>query len=189
MRQRGFSTIFIIIILTIIAIGAFYYLRPAANQSDAKAKSTPSPLLNNNEERKYTPIGECSSESCLFEGGIDNVPEGYAKISGYYISYEADDWGTPTKCDGFIVTDGNETLINHFQAWIKQGNTLNKMINNKLVVNISLSNIDSDLQKRIKLSTKDQQVELGMLRVTPQGRGASTCSSVINILTAKSITD
>lgn len=133
----------------------------------------------------HTQVNTCSSEECLFIN--EDTPEGYAKIEGYYHEYNFDDWGTPVICKGFIVTSGSETLIANFNKNIDNGNMINKRIDGKLIVNLDLSELDSKIVNLITSSNMNNQIRLGVLRISPQGRGVSTCSSVLGILTAKPV--
>ena len=172
----------IVILISLATSGFFYYQKIMLEE---KLNSNPVPEeqnINFSEELKYSLVDTCSAEQCLFEK--EGIPEGLASLEGYYFNYEADDWGTPTTCDGFVVTNGNETLIKHFNTWIDDGNSLNKRIDGKLVVNISLENLDEETKNIIKNSNTDSNIELNVVRITPVGRSASTCSPVIDIVFA-----
>jgi len=167
---------------------------PTTGASDNKvgdvSSLTPTPNKLNNtdsQDRNLThkQVDSCSTDGCLFVK--EDTPEGFAKIQGYFFEYEADDWGTLTTCTGLVATGGNETLIAHFNDWIESGNNLNKYIDEKLVVNIYTESLDKSTQNLIISSTINNQVELGVVRITPVGRGASTCSNVIDIVSAKPV--
>lgn len=156
--------------------------------SPSPAPSGYNPIITQDVSKlTHSQIRSCSTEECLFVK--DETPEGFAKIRGYYFEYDADDWGIPTTCKGFIVTGGNETLIANFNDWIAKGNNINKKIDGKLVVNLSFRGVEENIQQIINSSSEAGQVELGVIRISPVGRGASTCESVIGILTAKSLSD
>jgi hypothetical protein len=125
-------------------------------------------------------LEECTKNQCLFSGF--EAPEGFAYLTGYYKSYKADDWGTPTTCNGFVVTGGNQILIDHFNDWINKGNGLNKRIDGNLVINLTLNKTN---EKSIKSSNANDQIKLGMIRVSPRGTGTSTCTPVVEIITVE----
>ena len=54
------------------------------------------------------------------------------------------------------------------------------------MVNIEIDRLENDIKQKITSSTISNQVELGVIRITPVGRGeASTCSSFVDVIYAK----
>ncbi len=109
-------------------------------------------------------------------------PENTLKIKGYYFSYEADDWGTPTTCNGFVVTDGDEKFISDTNKLIAEGNLLNKNIKGKLVVNVNIDGVENNIKTSIKKSSEKNQVELSIVKEDLGARGTSTCTSLLKIV-------
>ena len=134
------------------------------------------------DKSRHTLIGSCSSKECLFANDEKTI-EGYAKLKGYYHKYESDNFGTLMVCDSLIVTGGSQALIDNFTYLIDEGNSLNKIDKNgNLLVNIKSNELSPIITQKIKSSNINNQIELDVIRKTPEGRGASTCTSFIEIL-------
>ncbi len=132
-------------------------------------------------------IDQCGVEQCLFKHPAEDSVEGFGKLVGYYVQTDRVDWGdAPVKCDSFVVTDGSKALIDHFREWAEGGNGINR-INDKgeLVVNLDIENVNSDMQQEIKASKPGDTIELSVIRWTPVGRGASVCTSFVDIISVK----
>lgn len=132
----------------------------------------------------YTLIGQCNSEACLYEGPA--AIEGYGKIIGYHHTYQKEDFlGEESICTAIIVTGGSEPLIENLLQWVKDGNTINGSTEDgKLILNI---NLPTQLEKLTSLSTPENLIELGVIRKTPEGRGAAPCESFVDVISVKSI--
>lgn len=142
-------------------------------------------------ESDYSPthqrIEKCSINGCMYvtAGGINvGTVEGFANLKGYYFTYETVDWGDKQiTCDGLLVTDGNQSLIDDFNNLLDRGNGLNERVGDNLVVNLDLSSLNEETVNNIKNSSAGNQVEIGVLRTTPANRGAAACTSLFEILT------
>lgn len=130
----------------------------------------------------------CGANECLYQRSGSDVVEGFAKISGYYTSYQTEaGYGDTNKitCDAFVVPYGNTRLTNSLKEDIRAGNTLNRIVKGDLVININLTNLNADEVSLIKSSSFNNLVNLGILRYTPVGRDANPCDSVVSILNAE----
>ncbi len=203
MKEKGFSQILILIstLIMVLAIAGAYYLgttRRAVEQKQiqttdmnriptATSKSTQNP--NYPYGTNYQILVGCNKDECLFNSpSEEGVVEGYAKLEGYIHTYEAEDYGNKVTCTSLLITGGNENLIKSFKTQIKNGNGLNKLDkDNNLLVNIGMNSVDPQIKSVIESSDINHKVELGVIRVTPQPRGASTCSSFVGVLFAKSL--
>jgi len=68
----------------------------------------------------FSLIGEqCNKETCLFNSDY-NTLGGFGKIKGYYSQEQKSAWGETKTCDVFIVTEGNQNLIQHFKEEVKK---------------------------------------------------------------------
>ena len=190
-NQKGIVFLPILVIILVLGIAGYFVYQNyqpkyettfKSNPSMVDKTSTPKPKERSSYD-EYELINKCSSHSCLFVK--EGAPAGYAKLVGHYLEYDSIDWGdTPVRCTGFMVTDGNETLINHFNDWINKGNVLHKIIDEKLVVNIDVDNLDESLKNQIISSTENNPIELGVIRITSPNRGASTCENIIEVIAA-----
>lgn len=145
------------------------------------------PESNNQSQASYELTSECNGRECLFTNKGEEIVEGYASLKGYYHEYESIDWGDKKiTCSSLLITGGSQELINSFKQQIERGNTINKYDEMKnLLVNIDLSSIEMTSKQRIMASSVNSQIELGVIRKTPQGRGVSTCFSFVDILHVK----
>ena len=188
-----FGNNWLLVITTTLALffmvtTGFYYLKstsvvtPIVNKENETTNISPIPTAAIDTGGLYTRIGNCDKNQCLFANS--EAPEGFAYLTGYYIEYKTDDWGTPTTCSGLVVTGGNKTLIDHFNKWIDEGNGLNKRIDGNLVVNIP---VEMKFENRIKESNKDKQIQLGVIRQTPKGIGVSICHPTIEVISVEEL--
>lgn len=134
-------------------------------------------------------IEPCSYFQCLFNASGQIV--GYANLKGYYQATLATGGGEENlyknetqTCDRFVIIGGSKPLIDQFQMRIKQGNTLNKIVNGNLIINLDLGdpNLSSVVVKHIRASTPGQPISLGVLQEFIGGKGANPCTSTIRIL-------
>jgi hypothetical protein len=137
----------------------------------------------------YKLVNSCSGDECLFENKTQSAVEGFAKLKGYYHQYDSIDMEKKVVCNSIIVTGGSERLIRHFNEWIAGENTINKKDKDgNLMVNIEIDNLENDIKQKITSSTMNNQIELGVIRITPVGRGGvSTCISFVDIIYAKDV--
>jgi hypothetical protein len=202
MGQKGFAPI-VIILLVLVGIGVIYltggFEKLSINTPSQLVPSTADPVptyktIDSDTENQdsgskvimYPLAGSsCDIEGCLFKDVSNNAVVGFASIRGYYTEYAANDQGTQVTCKGFVVTGGNEILIKHFNDWIKQGNFLNKIIDNNLVVNINIEPLDNETKTLINGSSKNSEVVINVIREIPIPRGALSCTSVIQIISAR----
>lgn len=149
------------------------------------------PVETNNLDyyQNTTTVEPCSFFQCLFKASGQII--GYAQLDGYYRSEtvigggEEDAYSGQTQtCDRFIVTGGSQPLINQFLDRIKSGNTLNKITNGSLVINLDLAdpNLDTSLVEHIRASTSQAPISLGVLQTYIEGKGAGPCTSTIRVV-------
>lgn len=198
-NQKGnFMPILGIIVLLVVTATISYYFGTQKSTLTSIDKS----LTNNQTTQQITtneyPFGTtysilsgCNGNSCLFESPSENgVVEGFAKLQGYYNQYKSEDFGKEVICDSILVTGGNDQLINSLKNQIIEGNTVNKIDeNNNLLVNIRTDDLDPKIKLLVESSNIDHEIELGVIRITPVPRGASTCSNFVEIISAKLIMD
>lgn len=140
---------------------------------------------NNSIKSGYELISEsCSAQECLFENKQWRAVWGYAKLTGYYSSYEGSAFGeTTSKCDAFVVIDGSSLLIKHFRDLISEGNGISRLNKDgNLVLTLSLQNLDDSRISRIKNSTSNSVVSLSLMRIGPGVGGAPVCYSPVDII-------
>ncbi len=130
---------------------------------------------------QYQLIDDCSGKKCLYRG--DEAVEGLGYLTGYYSTVEKTIWGEATKCDVLVVVDGHEELIGDLKDWVQRGNSVNE-INSEgnLVINLSLDTLTPAAINQIKNSSPTNKVQLMVVRITPQPRGASSCTSFVDII-------
>lgn len=204
-NQKGFFPIIlgVLVLLLIVGAGAYYLglkgsnLITGTNQYSVSptplpiqpTTTTPNTNPNYSYGTNYQILSGCNQDECLFKSPSEEwVVEGYAKLQGYFHTYVADDYGNKVTCSSILVTGGNEKLIESFKTQIKKGNTVNKLDkDDNLLINIDLNNLDSVTKSLIQSSSKNNSVELGVIRRTPRPMGASTCSNFVEILFAKSL--
>lgn len=112
----------------------------------------------------------------------NGATESTMKIKGYYFLYEADDWGTPTTCNGFVITGGDEKFISDTNKLIAEGNLLNKNIKGKLIVNVNIDGVEDNIKTSVEKSREKNQVELSIVKEDLGARGTSTCTSLFTIV-------
>ncbi len=143
-------------------------------------------------------IDGSSKMSC--SSAHDPYPIGTGKevylLNGYYSTREVvmypfdydpnrDPLPATTTCSIFNITGGDSNLIKIFKNMVNNGNTVNQIEKNNLVLNIDLSNLENLTKKTIINSTPNQPITMGV-RVKPVGgRDANYCESFIRIVSAK----
>ena len=129
----------------------------------------------------------CSTKECLFTDG--KWPEGFARVQGYYLQYEdsSSRGGLDSVCDGFVVTGGNETVIGFTNDLIESGNSVNRKIDGKLVLTISIEGLNEKMRRLITSSDQNNQIELGIMMLTPKGREVNVCEPLVGIISANSL--
>lgn len=203
-NRKKFSTVLLKSILGICILGfsAFYIGwmigktqdgnpqldSTSKEQTGLNAVSTINQVQVVDANSNISPINNsCDKNSCLFEDKSNDAVIGFATVEGYYQSYDKKDWGeVDVKCDAIVVTKGNTALIDNLLKWVKQGNTINS-INDKgeLILNINLGSISENYQRQIKSSTISNPIKLDVIRILPQGRGALSCTSFVDIIAAR----
>ncbi|MHB0865664.1 MAG: hypothetical protein ACYC1Y_02060 [Minisyncoccota bacterium] len=163
-----------------------------STSSSTNILQTPSTSLVNDTQDYYqdtVALEPCSYFQCLFKASGEVI--GYAELDGYYRPEVVTGGGEENAyagqiqtCDKFVVTGGSKPLINQLLDMIKSGNTLNEVIGTNLVINLNLSdpNLDTPLVSRIRLSTAQNQISLGVLQTYREGKGAGPCTSVIRVV-------
>jgi hypothetical protein len=185
-KKTNFTSIILsLVVITLAATVGYLMYHNFLLTQQLNKKETTSPDIDAGPSSGFSRVDKCTKDDCLFKTDVNL--EGLATIKGYYKEYEAEDWDkSMITCHGFVVTDGNQTLIKHIEDRIKLGNKLNKIIDDKLVINLPLAKIkDTDLIKKVRESNENDEIELRVVRLSPIGKGESTCSSFIDIVTAK----
>lgn len=125
----------------------------------------------------------CNKDGCLYSSGPDTVI-GYGKIKGYYRQVEKNAWNQTKMCDTLVITEGNQTLIDHFKELIKDMNYINSLDEkNNVLLTINLSDLPIQDKQHIQSSSYNTPVELGV--ITKIGSGATdvpVCYSLIDIV-------
>jgi nitrate reductase NapAB chaperone NapD len=154
----------------------------AYEEQELKFKELQSYIDDYKSEYQYKIIGDCNGEKCLYEGR--SAVEGYGYFDGYYSQLKQIFWNDEhVTCDVLVVTGGSEELIEDLKAWVNRGNSVNKIDNEgKLIVNIDLEKLSPQDSNIIKNSNLNNPVKINLVRVTPQGGGASYCASFIDIV-------
>jgi hypothetical protein len=132
----------------------------------------------------------CSEEECLFEnqGSDKGTVEGYAKLIGYYQKFTGTYFNHPVTCDAFVVTDGNQTLIDNLIEKIANGNTINSLTeNNELLLKIPLKELNQNEQSIILNSSISNPVELKVIRKSPEGRAGMACEGFVKIISVSAL--
>lgn len=131
----------------------------------------------------------CYYGNCLFK---DNEPGskyvfGLAKLNGFFTTTTRKDKGNmEVECSSFVITDGNQELINSYTDLIKTGNTMNiKNDKDQIIININLTQASDNIKEKIINSTETSPVELTIFKNPPTGKGDDPCSSSINIIDVK----
>lgn len=188
-----FMTIGVVALLGIGFMGG-YLLREKQPVEENPQQVTQASPTNTQTELPNLPTHEteqeqrCNKQECLFKSGEDLV--GFASLQGYYKKYDGTKWewgNQQVSCDSLVTTGGSEKLINEFKKSIESGNTLNKIIDDELLININLSNLTSTEKALIEQSSPTNPVEIGVIRELQAGRGVSTCYSLFGIISVKSI--
>lgn len=209
-KTRDFKKIFIHLTAIIIVAGLFYGTSnkqrcPIVKNEDITPVISPvvtkeinpplmveiggkDPIFDDVQGADWGPVNSiaretpCSSESCLYRS--DSGLEGYGKLKGYYVNYQAVDWGEEkVVCSALLITGGTKELTNDFKENIRRGNTLNKLSrNNELLVNIDLDKMDKGIKEKVLTSKPGQEVKLDVIRRFEDGMSVSTCYSLIDII-------
>lgn len=131
---------------------------------------------------------ECGKKECLMK--YDNNYYGFAVLQGYYKQYDGTKWewgNQQVTCDSLLPTGGSEKLITEFKEFIEAGNTINKIIDGNLLINIDLSELTSAERTLLEQSSLSKPVEIGIVTRFSGGRGVSTCYSFFDIVSVRSI--
>lgn len=149
-----------------------------------------SSVIEKNPYHDVAAVEPCYYFQCLFTADSEII--GYGELDGYYRKeIEVSDGelylpaGATSTCDRFVVTGGSSPLIEQFVNAIKSGNTLNKMEDGNLVINLDLddANIDpSSLAGHIMASTPNNPISLGVLQPYLEGKDAGPCTSLVRVL-------
>lgn len=125
----------------------------------------------------------CNGNECLFNTIDEGYVEGYAVLEGYYSQDEKEAWGVKGLCDVLVVTGGSKRLIESLRGIAENGNSINRVDKNgNLLVTINSNEIDQNSKEILLSSSVFNPVALGAIKVTPVGRGASVCSSNLDVL-------
>ena len=113
----------------------------------------------------------------------ESVYEETGPLSGYYIQEEESAWDEIALCDNLIVTGGFEKLLDFYDSLIEDGNTVDsKDAFGRLVVTLDLTKLSDAQRDLITNSTANEPVSLSVRIKTPNGGGAPTCYSFLEIL-------
>ncbi len=108
-------------------------------------------------------------------------------LSGKYIKdeqeYEMILSDEPQKytCDSFVISTGDQYLIDKYRAMISAGKTINHLdSSNRLVINLDLQTIPIDLKNRI--ITSSGEITLSVTEKDLGEREAGPCANVVDII-------
>lgn len=176
-NQKGGSYIPIIFVLILISIFGIYYF---GFRHKTTSNTANSPAINPIQTKEPEATKSSYTQDSQF------------KLQGYYKEYDGTKWewnNDHVICKSLLVTGGSQDLINDFEKNIEEGNTLNKKINGQLLVNIdpqSLSAIDKQILEK---STPETPIELSVKKWQGGGRSVSTCFSIVEITSIKSLSN
>lgn len=180
------------ITLTLIAGLAVGFALGRLVRTPAPAPITQAPVTSTGTASYYTDTAvaePCSYFQCLFSAAGEII--GYGELDGYYRAEtvtgggEEDSYaGITQTCDRFVVTGGSAPLVGQFHMMIDSGNTLSRLEDKHLVVNLNLddANLDPALVARIRASTTTAPISLGVLQTFREGKGAAPCTSIIRVV-------
>ena len=166
---------------------SFTNIKPTTDQDAQQGGRllAPLPQETSSSGKVYSRIGECTKESCLFEG--PEAVEGYGHTKGYYRIRSAKDYdGNLVNCDALVVREGTSRMIENFKRWVAEGNVVNTLDDeNNLILSINLDGLSSAEANKIRDSKTSTMVTLDLIRKTPEGVGAPSCSSLVEIVGVK----
>ena len=158
-------------------------------------QTVPTPHASDTLHNAYEQVGNaCNQAECLFTANQQTEPPlGIAMLKGYYEAREIDfamgPQSTPDVeiCDGFVITEGSEEIIQWFTELVKAGNTVNRITGqNQLVLSLFLDMLSEQEQAKIRSSTSTEPIEILILIPTPPARGPLTkCITWVEILKVK----
>jgi hypothetical protein len=204
LKQKDLRVYIIIglVLMIIVGMSAFYLGKQTNKPTDmvkdtsfgiAKPTNTPEiPQLTNSITQApsapdsgytYPIIDGCDKNGCLFEDKSNDAVIGYASLKGYFITYNKKDRDVDVTCAALVIKSGNTKLIDNLIAWVKNGNSINR-INDKgeLLLNIDLSSLSESIQQKIKSSTESNLIDVNVIRILPRGMGAPGCTSFVDII-------
>ena len=129
----------------------------------------------------------------------DPYPIGTGKetysLNGYYSTYNItmypfdydssrDPLPATTTCSNFTVIGGDNDFIKVFKNIIQDGNTVNKINKNNLVLNIDISNLKAYEKNIVVNSNPEHPITLKVNVRSMGGRDANYCESSIRIISA-----
>lgn len=171
MNKKGVAEILIILIVGVLALGGFGYWFYTMSTKENQSQTVVATI-------QTTP----QSTVILPQNKAVNAVEGEPfTLKGYFMNYEYEDWGEMAVCDGFVTIDGTESIIEEFRNSIRDGNTINKILDNQLVVNLDISGLNEEQLNLLKSSSSDSPVEVSARKRILRDMGASTCFSFIEI--------
>ncbi len=134
---------------------------------------------------KFIPSTSPGQVSTSTTPTISPETENIGEFVGYYTNqkrYWIENTG-PYICDEFVILKGDSTITDYFKAMVEYGNSINRIDENgNLILAISLENISSEINTRVKRSTEVHPVQLTLKKKVQSGRGAPECYSFFDIL-------
>ncbi|MBN1162374.1 hypothetical protein JXA34_01365 [Patescibacteria group bacterium] len=155
---------------------------------DEKAICNINNMRLNCDLKEYTPVDKdqnCCEDQCLTVSSYGM--EGYAKLTGYYKPVMIDDGYGLVECSGFVVKAGSVPLIRNSK---EKGHVVYDP-RGEVVLKITIpagDNLKEYDRKLLKESNADNQVEIGILKLTSLEKEVGSCYSDYNIVNVRPLT-
>jgi|SRR3989344_3563596 len=107
-------------------------------------------------------------------------------VTGYYSEIEREGWeGEAVRCNVFVVEpmDQKGDIIENLLYHISYGNTVNSIdANGNLEVNIDFSGVSENKRNMIRMSSKDNKIDISLQRKVSEDGGVPSCFSFVTIV-------
>ena len=163
--QKGFISPLLLALIAILLVGGGVYVYVQKKQTSQQATVS--------ETTQATSTAQTITEESTTT----------ATFTGYYAQkqvreiYDGEDFGVKN-CDTFIAYKSNDPLFQFLSNW--SPGTVDT--NGNLSLNISFSNVSSDVKNKILISTKEQPILLTIQKKVFPGKGLPVCGSVVDVI-------
>lgn len=175
------TTIFIGIIV-LAALSVLVILQMSTDEKQESNANHQQATINTNSQPTIV-NSHCSNEECLILLPKEERPRGVATIQGYFQRVQREVYWNEEVCDGFVITNGPELVMERLQQTSVESDGLTNTSEGLLpVIPLNLSEIEISKQEAIKGSTASLPSTLNVFFLLPSASDAPACWSPIKIL-------
>lgn len=126
----------------------------------------------------------CEVSECLIKLPYEDLPRGIAEVKGYFLPIEREAYWSKEVCNGFVITEGPEVVLQELLALIDEdGNTLNtKNDLNQVIINLDFDDISTNEENTIRVSSPTSIVSLRLFLRFPEPTDAPVCAHIAKVL-------